>query len=92
MLQESALGEKDFVGIMNIDGDEFYFSRFPRLILLPPRQEIIENSNFCDVLNNFQKVALCVFQVLIARLLGSDSGDNYMEDKVQAGSFQSNEG
>jgi hypothetical protein len=42
---------------MNIDGDEFHFIRFPRLILLSHREEIMENSTFGDTLNSFQKVA-----------------------------------
>lgn len=40
----------------------------------------MDNSIFGDMINNLQKVAWCVFQMLIAKLLSYDSGDSCMEN------------
>ena len=75
---------KEFVAYipdtMSMNDDEFHFSRFPGLILLSHRKEITENSNFGAMIINFQKVAWCLFQMRITKLLGSDSGDSCMEN------------
>jgi len=45
------------------------------------------------MINNFQKVAWCVFQMLITKLLSYVSGDSCMENiGKHAGNFQNNTG
>jgi hypothetical protein len=65
---------------VSLDCDEFNLGRFPGLILLSTKKQIMDNSIFGDMINNLQKVAWCVFRTLIAKLLSCDSGDSCMEN------------